>query len=350
LAVFAFHVSDRAPLPHLYTVSQYGDAGVSFFFVLSGFVLTWSFCPTVGLGEFYWRRFARVWPLLLVTTVVAVWALREDVGAVWQKTVMSLALLQAWFPAGDVFGNPVAWTLSCEAFFYLLLPFFAPWIIGRRLRVLLGLGLGIVAAMWAYRYFSFALLDPVDSRIRLQIVRFPAGRFPEFLLGVTAAAAVMGGWRPRIRRWHVVAALCAALYGLDWLHRQPWTSASWTVQALTPLFALLIAVSAAADADGRKSWLSSPGMVSLGMWSYAFYLVHVLVMDGLAETVVYSRTATWDNLVPVAVWLVLSVVASAAAYRYVEQPWERRLRTMSGRRPQRRYPRPPGVAPNASRA
>ncbi|MGW0661956.1 acyltransferase family protein [Streptodolium elevatio] len=333
LAVFAFHVSDRAPLPHLYTVSQYGDAGVSFFFVLSGFVLTWSFSPSVPLGTFYWRRFARVWPLLLVTSLLAIWALREDVSAVWGKVLLSLGLLQAWLPAGDVFGNPVAWTLSCEAFFYLLLPFVAPRLIGRSLRTLAVFALVVIAAMWAYRYFTFELLNPTEHRTRLQIVRFPAGRFLEFLLGVSAAAAVLGGWRPRLRRRHLLVVLGGLLYGLDWLHRQPWTVASWTIQAIAPLFALLIAVSAVADVQGRRSWLSSSTTVALGTWSYAFYLVHILVMDGLTDTVVYSPKTTWSNLAPAMVWLVLSVVASAIAYQYLEKPCEKRLRRLSEQRP-----------------
>jgi peptidoglycan/LPS O-acetylase OafA/YrhL len=327
-AVFAFHTSDRAPLPHLYTISQYGDAGVSFFFVLSGFVLTWSYSPSVGLGTFYWRRFARVWPLLLVTTFIAIWALREDFSAVWQKVLISLGLLQAWLPAGDVFGNPVAWTLSCEAFFYLLLPFVAPLFIGRRLRTLAVSAVAVMAAIWAYRYLTFELLSPMDSRTHLQVVRFPAGRFLEFVLGIIAGAALLRGWRPRLPRWPVVVAIAVVLYGLDWLHQQPWVSASWTIQAMAPLFALLIAVSASADLRGRSSWVGSPAMVALGAWSYAFYLVHILVMDGLVDTVVFSRTATWDNLVPIAVWLVLSVVASYAAYRFVEHPTERRLRNL----------------------
>ncbi|GAA4993883.1 acyltransferase [Yinghuangia aomiensis] len=333
LAVFAFHVSDRAPLPHLYEVSQYGDAGVAFFFVLSGFVLTWSYSPSVPLATFYWRRFARVWPLLLVTTVVAVWALREDVSEVWRKSLMSVGLLQAWFPAGDVFGNPVAWTLSCEAFFYLMLPFVAPLLIRRSPRVLLGCAVAVVMAMWAYRYFTFDLIQPTDSHVRLQILRFPAGRFLEFLLGIIAASAVRQGWRTRIRPWHLLIVLGGLLYGLDWLHNQPWTVASWTIQALAPLFALLIAVSAIGDIEGRRTWMASPPLVALGTWSYAFYLVHILVMDGLTGTVVYDRSATWDNLVPVAVWLVLSLVASYAAYRFVEHPCEARLRRMSRYRP-----------------
>ncbi|MBW2281488.1 MAG: acyltransferase, partial [Deltaproteobacteria bacterium] len=79
-----------------------GRCGVSFFFILSGFVLTWSARSRDTPGSFYWRRFARIFP-----------------------------------------AHAVAWGLSCEAFFYLLFPALIPSVerLGRhgRRRVALGL-------------------------------------------------------------------------------------------------------------------------------------------------------------------------------------------------------------------
>src|SRR6202008_2295743 len=43
-----------------------GDLGVSFFFVLSGFVLTWSARPGRGPLRFWQGRIARIWPAYLV--------------------------------------------------------------------------------------------------------------------------------------------------------------------------------------------------------------------------------------------------------------------------------------------
>lgn len=46
-------------------------AGVSFFFILSGFVLVWSFRSSDTPGEFYRRRFARIVPAYVAMCVVA---------------------------------------------------------------------------------------------------------------------------------------------------------------------------------------------------------------------------------------------------------------------------------------
>lgn len=72
-AVFLFHVRNIVPLPGpVAEVAQFGYLGVAFFFVLSGFVLTWSWRPDVDKRTFYWRRFARIYPLNVVTLLLAI--------------------------------------------------------------------------------------------------------------------------------------------------------------------------------------------------------------------------------------------------------------------------------------
>ena len=62
--VFSHHMTNLAPLP-IYKFLKYGTSGVTFFFVLSGFVLTWSAQPGTKIRTFYRRRFARIWPAAL---------------------------------------------------------------------------------------------------------------------------------------------------------------------------------------------------------------------------------------------------------------------------------------------
>src|SRR5689334_18293101 len=124
-----------APVPPpVARVLQFGDYGVAFFFVLSGFVLTWSMRPGVARRTFYWRRFARIYPLHIVTLLLAVpvfYSFTADTSQWWVKPLdlgvllLSVLLLQGWWrdPAILFSGNPAAWTLTAEAFFYALHPF-----------------------------------------------------------------------------------------------------------------------------------------------------------------------------------------------------------------------------------
>ena len=46
-------------------IGQVGWLGVSFFFILSGFVLMWSYKPSLSFRDFIIRRLIRIWPLHL---------------------------------------------------------------------------------------------------------------------------------------------------------------------------------------------------------------------------------------------------------------------------------------------
>ena len=62
-ALFVFFYHTR--WAHVVPSASVGYVGVALFFVLSGFVLTWSYKPADGAKKFYLRRFARVYPLHL---------------------------------------------------------------------------------------------------------------------------------------------------------------------------------------------------------------------------------------------------------------------------------------------
>src|SRR5580658_9361569 len=110
---------------------SYGYVGVSFFYLLSGFVLTWS-CAEQSATRFWWHRFARMWPLMAVMMTVAYTVLwnRELHPASVGGWVAQVFLFQAWDPNTSVRtgGDGPVWSLSCEAFFYAAFPLLVRWI------------------------------------------------------------------------------------------------------------------------------------------------------------------------------------------------------------------------------
>ena len=115
---------------------------VSFFFVLSGFVLAYAH-PTLdlraGIPPFLIRRWFRIWPLhvfcLILWCVLMPNAFRESIHAHHGRLefLANFFLVHAWVPFSSFFFsyNAVSWSVSAEWFFYLCFPFLLYLIIRR---------------------------------------------------------------------------------------------------------------------------------------------------------------------------------------------------------------------------
>src|SRR5688572_17859609 len=119
-------------LPHyLGNVVQNGYLAVGLFFVLSGFVLTYNYGDRkIEPRRFWLARFARIYPayllgFLLIAPAVIV-RLQGDPVKLAASGVAAAALLQGWIPGLALVWNGPGWSLSVEAFFYLLFPLMLP--------------------------------------------------------------------------------------------------------------------------------------------------------------------------------------------------------------------------------
>lgn len=330
LMVFGFHSSGygvtTTPWWHL---PQFGFLGVAFFFVLSGVVLTWSTRPGQSAGSFWRRRFARVYPSHAVTAVIAIalylWFMPPH-KPLWAG-VLALLLLQAWppVPAVNSAANGVSWSLSCEAFFYACFPWLAPMLARRSKAARHALVGGILAGCAALAIAgSFAW----GGRYDVPLYENPLVRVGEFALGVALGLALREGWVPRVRRrtaWSAAAIAAAAALTLGWARGWPVPRGVSDVLAIGPLSLVLLAY-AGRDLRGRQSLMGRRLMVYLGQLSFAFYLVHQLVMD----TVLKKVAPLTNGSIAGALWRTvlvfgLSIAGAVALHHLVELPGQRFL-------------------------
>ncbi|MEE1938140.1 acyltransferase [Streptomyces sp. TRM 70361] len=334
LFVVVYHLSRQVGVvPGISEAAWYGRSGVTFFFVLSGFVLAWTYQGNmVSTTVFLWRRAARVWPLHAATTALSVGVYVLIGAAVSLKAVAaSLLLVHAWSPEPVVFkgGNPAAWSLSDEAWFYLVFPALLLLLAARRSRVWLWTAVAVSAGA-VLVWLASSQID--DRLLRLWFLDyFPLTRSLQFVLGVVAGLAVKRGWHPPVSLpW--AAALVAGwhLALIPWSNAVPdalWYSPYTASQFLSaPLFTLLVAAAAHADLRGARTYLGSPWMIRLGHWSFAWYLVHEIVI----RTVLHLMDARPESTTgTAAVWLLVIVSSLALAglcYQFLEHPAERWLR------------------------
>ncbi|QDQ16826.1 acyltransferase [Streptomyces spectabilis] len=349
LLVFCFHASYENLFADRHVndafaeaVSQAGWTGVSFFFVLSGFVLAFSARPRDTWRAFWRRRLWKIYPSHLLTLAAAV-VLLTAAGLPRPGLLRNLLLVQAWQPDADVIlsANPVSWSLSAEALFYLAFP--ALWAGVRRIRpgrlrwwaaamaaVVIAMP-PVAAALWpAGPHLSWLAISEEHYWF---LLAFPPVRAAEFVLGMLTARLVREGRLPATGLWPPLLALaCAYTAALA-------APVAYGIAALCVLpLAWLVAAGAQADLRGAASLFAARPVVWLGRMSFAFYLLHRLVQfhghRALGGHRAFSTPAAAGLLLAAA---ALTVLLAWAMHTAVEQPL---LRRFGHPRPRRGPPGP----------
>jgi peptidoglycan/LPS O-acetylase OafA/YrhL len=114
-----------------------GFIGVSFFFILSGFILSYRYQDSLttkreSKRQFYVARIARIYPLHLLTFLAAIpfviIKLQPTTSAWLKNGVLNLSLTHSLFIDKNTYFsfNSPSWSISTEMFFYLLFPVLIP--------------------------------------------------------------------------------------------------------------------------------------------------------------------------------------------------------------------------------
>jgi peptidoglycan/LPS O-acetylase OafA/YrhL len=130
IGIMFFHFTP--PLPTVVRpVIEAGFTYISFFLLISGFVLAYNYthrADTLKPGKFYGARLSRLYPVYLLSLLISLemlhaeWTMRS-VAEFLRGAILTPFLLQGWSPTLATFWNTVAWTLATEAMLYLAFPY-----------------------------------------------------------------------------------------------------------------------------------------------------------------------------------------------------------------------------------
>ena len=346
LHVAIFHIREMGALPGpawFQNLASIGYVGVSFFFVLSGFILVYTYAGRDMSVRAFWRaRFARIYPAYVFSLLVTfpffyfgthkmqipffAWSTTHF----WESVVLVVTLVQAWIPPAALAWNAVAWSLSVEAFFYVLFPFLlvrysrlsrtALWTI---ILACWMAGLAISIGYMALRPASAGPVTSMEWGAGVQFVKFfPLVRLPEFLMGMAC------GWLFLRREKNSGTGLIPVLAGLAGValvaaldKRLPYLVIHTAI--LGPAFAGI--VYGVALEPRWASWLNNRALVLFGDASYSFYLLHSMFVwpffhDFKTQAV---RNQSYLGLLA---WIAMTTGICILVYKFIEEPSRRKLR------------------------
>ena len=355
LAVFAQHFMSIMDIK--VKLGPIGGIAVSFFFVLSGFILVYVYKGRLTgstTPKFYFTRFARIWPLHIACLLLMMWLTPRVLPQCdwpWIRSFAHWSLLQSWYPSANWINcyNGVAWTISTEAFFYLMFPLL---LLGTtrqfciKYACLFPLTFG--AMIWmassiepvsSIKSIANASLDPINI-----VQFFPPFRLLEFMTGMAAGM---------IFRSRVAAPATAVKSTINWKVTARATLLETLVFALSLLSFQLLYVcglfrylhSFETTGQAMIYWFSFSGgmffhaamiyvfarskglisrffgsraMVFLGEISFAFYMIHYTLIHFVKEEFWIGTNFSIGYFA--ALTLVLSVGVSAWLYYLIEVP------------------------------
>jgi peptidoglycan/LPS O-acetylase OafA/YrhL len=322
-----------------------GGLGVTIFFFLSGYLISTLMLAEhektggIDIPKFYARRVFRLMPPLVITLAIA-YALTWSglLGGGITLTGIAAQLLYfanyyfLFFFPGDTIpsGTGILWSLAVEEHFYIFYPLLLSLLLGgggsarlRTVGVLLGAA-GVAVLVWRIHlvhlpgvvsdrtYFaSDTRIDSIIYGCILAVLKNPVRDLRRSNAASTMSAA----------QWALLAlgggtTLFTLVYR-DATFRETYR---YSIQglALMPIFYFAVRFSG----NWLFHCLNSPWAITLGVYSYAIYLIHLIVIWAM-----FTSTPSIANkpyiILPIA--LVTSIAYAAAIDRFVD-PYFRRLR------------------------
>ncbi len=324
------------------------DSGVAIFFVLSGFLLyrPWVAARMEGRPGprplvYAKRRALRILPGYWFALTVLGLVLPKQVPYVFSGDWwVYFGLLQSWQSDTILFGIGVAWSLSVEAAFYVLLPLLAwgttRWLRGRRHQVRLelwALGLSAVLAVavrtWIKSQGGFSTYGNTlpgmwtwfAAGMALAVLSAAYGKLP-----LAERPALLRSATEHPLRWWAVAfaALTTTAWGLGLprVFGQPYTTLNLQQEHLLYCLAAVALVAPAVFSDGRRTavarLLDARPVAWLGLVSYGIFLYHLPLTTKLLPVSDWAPQGGF--FLYTACTLALATLLAAVSYHLVERP------------------------------
>lgn len=313
-------------IPWLADIFLRANIGVSYFFILSGFIMIVAYHTKekIAYSDFYRNRVARIYPLYI--TGLLLYLVMKYSGFSFLNMMLYLSGLQSWFPGYALVLNFPGWSVSVEFLFYLVFPFLynyfyskgnkSIWII----TVLLWLGTQVFSNLYIGSP-SYKGPHTVSHEFSHY---FPLWHISEFLIGNLAGLFFIKNFRKKNHDVLLLLLFAAVLLSLIFI---PLNFHNGLMAVLfIPLIYLL---SCNKGAVTKLFALKVPEY--LGEISYAVYIVHIPVLY-IIRKILWDYFHVYKSNVVFLIYLPCLLVISIILYEWIEKPMRGYVRAFKFRR------------------
>jgi len=334
--IVMLHLSGRYDLPSVKFEFAFGH-GVSFFYVLSGFILTWVYYTpekTVNLKKFFKKRFLRLWPLHIATVIAVILFIPvgwEQVKKQAEYLPFLLTMTQSWLGMKDValMANGPAWSISTEFGFYLLFPLMLKYL--DRIYLIFA---GIFAATILTIILAMNAPPELAKWLWEALHVHPLGRLMEFAFGMCVGKFFINAPRPKWTAWQFSLVEIGAIALIVWqvslkteiMQVVAKAGLDYNLGGYLNLsgafFAFGLLIWACANERGIISKLmDNKFLVLLGEISFSLYMIHQIVNRYFLR---HPEIHAGLPGIVTAMWIVIiALILSYLAYMLVEIPFQK---------------------------
>lgn len=330
-------------------LNEYGAWGVSVFFVLSGFLLSYNYVDSGRIKEtsfksnlkFMFKKISRLYPLHVICTLLMLpfcffGAHSEGNLFVMIKLILNLLMIQEWFPFAYNSINDVSWFLCSICFGYFMFPWFL-----RKLERRKGSTEGVLRVIGGILVFQIAvsfILNLlfgdiqiggifVDNLVYWLLYCFPLMRFIEIVIGYYLGYYFMYSWKePDKAICDILEAACVILavstgLFLHWYFSKTSIGSWWWTCTVVFTWQVCVMVYVFAHSGGFISKLLNNRLTRFvsDISSYGF-LIHYVVFDYLT-TIVYllfgrEFERIYSSYINLSLGIILTVIG-CVVWKYI---------------------------------
>ncbi len=329
----------------LYYILSNGDLGVNFFFVLSGFLITYllfkeqEFIGKVDIKRFYLRRILRIWPVYFVVVAIGFMLVPNlaFVTAIKSTIPFSIDIPMSTLPWYICFGANfdlvftgvkslvvvILWSVSVEEQFYLVWPVLIQ-LFKNHITKIIGT---IILLSFVYRFVNYNNYAALSYSTWSVVSDLAIGSLAAYFTFFRPAFVSFFG---KIRKNHILLAYVAGV-GFILLRKYFHYFNDKFVHVFMPFEALVLSVFFAfiileqnfAENSfykiGNLKFISRLGKISYGLYCYHSLAIVITLLVFQYAGLRHGPPSTLVYLSEVVTALFVSIAISACSYRFMEQ-------------------------------